>query len=181
MSFVWGEENVEYLHKRFDALSAHHLFEGMEYSEEKEMLQQWIPLVMKDRDAKQRIAATRMDLGTDVNFGALTRKLFRYLFDLPGVTFHLAHEVRDLVNQDGTWNIEVKNLTTGNKRNIQTKFIFIGAGGGSLPLLKKSGIPESKGYGGFPVSGQWLICNNQDIIAKHNAKVYGKASVVPHP
>jgi malate dehydrogenase (quinone) len=128
-----------------------------------------------------------MDLGTDVNFGALTRKLFRYLFDLPGVTFHLAHEVRDLVKDDkGNWSIEVKNLTTDKKRTIQTRFIFIGAGGGSMPLLEKSDIPESKGYGGFPVSGQWLICNNPDIIALHNAKVYGKAAIgsppmsVPH-
>ncbi|MEP6749801.1 MAG: malate:quinone oxidoreductase [Bacteroidota bacterium] len=187
MSFVWGKENVQYLNKRYKALSAHHLFEGMKYAEEKEKLQQWVPLIMKDRQADQKIAATRMELGTDVNFGALTRKLFRYLFDLPGVTFHLAHEVRDLAKDDeGNWNIEAKNLTTGNKRHIQTKFIFIGAGGGSLPLLEKSDIPEASGYGGFPVSGQWLICNNQEIIEQHNAKVYGKASVgsppmsVPH-
>lgn len=187
ISFVWGEENTAFLEKRFEAMSQHHLFEGMQYSAEKETLQEWMPLIMKGRDEAQPCAATRMDLGTDVNFGTLTRKLFRYLFDLPGITFHLAHEVRDLEkDDDGHWSIEVKNLTTGNKRTIQTKFIFIGAGGGSLPLLEKSGIPESKGYGGFPVSGQWLICNNQEIIAEHNAKVYGKASVgsppmsVPH-
>jgi len=106
---------------------------------------------------------------------------------LPGVSFRLAHEVRDIKKEkDGTWTIEAKNLTTGNKRSIETGFIFIGAGGGSLPLLEKSDIPESKGYGGFPVSGQWLICSNPDIIARHHAKVYGKASVgsppmsVPH-
>ncbi|MEP6724316.1 MAG: malate:quinone oxidoreductase, partial [Bacteroidota bacterium] len=187
ISFVWGEENVAFLHKRHEAMTKHHLFEGMKYTEEHETLRQWMPLIMKDRDATQKCAATRMDLGTDVNFGTLTRKLFRHLFDLPGVTFHLAHEVRDLVKDDaGNWNIDVKNLTTDKKGTIQTKFIFIGAGGGSLPLLEKSGIPESKGYGGFPVSGQWLICNNEDIIAQHNAKVYGKAAVgsppmsVPH-
>ncbi len=187
ISFVWGEENVDFLHKRHEAMTKHHLFEGMQYAEDHETLAQWMPLIMKKREEAQKCAATKMNLGTDVNFGALTRKLFRYLFDLPGITFHLAHEVRDLQKDEkGTWNIEVKNLTTGRKRNIKTKFIFIGAGGGSLPLLEKSDIPESKGYGGFPVSGQWLICNNQDVIAKHNAKVYGKASVgsppmsVPH-
>ena len=187
ISFVWGEENVHYLQKRYEALAAHHLFEGMKYAEEKDVLQQWMPLVMKDRPAAQKVAATRMDLGTDVNFGALTRKLFRYLFGLPNVTFHLAHEVRNLVKEDnGCWKIEAKNLTTGKKRTIRTKFIFIGAGGGSLPLLEKSGIPESRGYGGFPVSGQWLICTNPAIIEQHQAKVYGKASVgappmsVPH-
>ncbi|MFT3932123.1 MAG: malate:quinone oxidoreductase [Chitinophagaceae bacterium] len=187
ISFVWGDENVSFLQKRYDAMTGHHLFEGMQYSEDHDTLQEWMPLIMKNRDAAQKCAATCMDLGTDVNFGALTRKLFRYLFDLPGVTFHLAHEVRDLKKDEkGNWHIEVKNLTTGRKRNIKTKFIFIGAGGGSLPLLEKSDIPESKGYGGFPVSGQWLVCNNQDVIAQHDAKVYGKASVgappmsVPH-
>src|SRR5204862_2534410 len=120
--------------------------EGMKYSEEHEELKKWMPLIMKDRNPDQKTAATRMDIGTDVNFGTLTRKLFRYLFDLPNVTFHLAHEVRDLQKEDkGNWNIEVKNLTTGKKRTIQTRFIFIGAGGGSLPLLEKSDIPESKG------------------------------------
>jgi len=187
ISFVWGDANAAFLKKRYGAMTKHHLFEGMQYAEDHNELRQWMPLIMKDRDAAQTCAATRMDAGTDVNFGTLTRKLFRYLFDLPGVTFHLAHEVRDLEKDEtGNWNIEVKNLTTGRKRNIRTKFIFIGAGGGSLPLLEKSDIPESKGYGGFPVSGQWLICNNSSVIAQHNAKVYGKASVgappmsVPH-
>ena len=187
MSFVWGDENVSFLKKRHAALCAHHLFAGMQFTEDQELLEQWMPLIMKDREPGGKLAATRMDLGTDVNFGALTRKLFRYLFDLPGVTFHLAHEVRDIEkNDDAEWTIEAKNLTTGSKRNIKTKFIFIGAGGGSLPLLEKSGIPESKGYGGFPVSGQWLICTNPAIIEQHHAKVYGKASVgsppmsVPH-
>jgi len=187
ISFVWGDDNAAFLQKRHEAMTKHHLFEGMQYAEDHETLQQWMPLIMKDRDAAQKCAATRMDLGTDVNFGTLTRKLFRYLFDLPNVKFHLAHEVRDLQKDDkGYWNIEVKNLTTGKKRTVQTRFIFIGAGGGSLPLLEKSDIPESKGYGGFPVSGQWLICNNPEVIAQHNAKVYGKASVgsppmsVPH-
>lgn len=187
ISFVWGADNVEFLHKRYLAMTRHHFFQEMEYTEDHSTLHQWMPLVMKGRDASQPCAATRMGLGTDVNFGTLTRKLFRHLFDLPGVTFHLAHEVRDLVKEaDGNWNIEIKNLTTNKKRSIRTKFIFIGAGGGSLPLLEKSDIQEAEGYGGFPVSGQWLICNNQDVIAQHNAKVYGKASVgsppmsVPH-
>jgi malate dehydrogenase (quinone) len=142
---------------------------------------------MEGRDPLVKVAATRMDIGTDVNFGALTRKLFRYLFDFPSVKLHLAHEVSDL-SQDasGLWKIKVKNLTTDKKRTITTPFVFIGAGGGSLPLLEKSDIPESKGYGGFPVSGQWLICNNPSIIDRHHAKVYGKAAVgsppmsVPH-
>lgn len=187
ISFVWGEKNVDYLFKRYEALIQNHLFEGMQLSTDKEELTEWMPLVMDGRDENEKVAATHMAIGTDVNFGALTRKLFRYLFDKPGVTFHLAHEVRNLAKQDdGSWTITVKNLTTDKKRRINTRFIFIGAGGGSLPLLEKSGIPESKGFGGFPVSGQWLVCNNPAIVARHDAKVYGKASVgappmsVPH-
>lgn len=187
ISFVKGQENVEYLKKRFEGLKKSHLFEGMQYSEEVNTLTNWMPLVMKGRDASEEVAATKMDIGTDVNFGALTRKLFRYLFDYSDVKLHLAHEVNDLEqDNNGAWKIKVKNLTTGAKRTITTKFVFIGAGGGSLHLLEKSGIPESKGYGGFPVSGQWLICHNKEVVAQHNSKVYGKASVgappmsVPH-
>jgi len=187
ISFVKGEENVDYLKKRFEGLSAYNLFAGMEYSEDRDAIKEWIPLVMEGRDADEKVAATKMDIGTDVNFGGLTRKLFRYLFDYADVKLHLAHEVQDLEkDKSGGWNLKVKNLTTGKKRTIKAKFVFIGAGGGSLPLLEESGIPESKGYGGFPVSGQWLVCNNPEVIEKHNAKVYGKAAVgappmsVPH-
>lgn len=187
ISFVIGEENVQYLKKRFEGLTQYTLFEGMSYSENPGQLKEWMPLVMEGRNDAEKVAATKMDIGTDVNFGALTRKLFRYLFDYPDVKLHLAHEVQDLEqDKNGRWKIKVKNLTTDKKRTISAKFIFIGAGGGSLPLLEKSGIPESKGYGGFPVSGQWLICHNPAVIEKHNAKVYGKAAVgsppmsVPH-
>lgn len=186
MSFVW-DDNVPYLKKRYEALQQSHLFKAMQYSEDKKQLQQWMPLVMKGRDPKQAVAATRMGLGTDVNFGALTRCLFQYLQTSPGVRIYFDHEVRDLEQDtEGRWIIKVKDQKSGEKRKIAARFVFIGAGGGSLPLLLKSDIPESKGYGGFPVSGQWLRCTNRDIIAKHHAKVYGKAAVgappmsVPH-
>ncbi|MFT4031342.1 MAG: malate:quinone oxidoreductase [Siphonobacter sp.] len=184
MSFVWGEENVTYLRKRYEALQKSAFFKGMQYSEDPQQISEWIPVVMEDRDPNQKIAATRMDIGTDVNFGELTRGIFNYLKSLPGVSLHLNHEVRDLDrNEDGRWKLVVKGR---KKRELHTKFVFIGAGGGSLFLLEKSDIPEGKGFGGFPVSGQWLVCKNPDIIAKHQAKVYGKASVgsppmsVPH-
>lgn len=187
VSFVKGEENVAYLRERFEALIQYNLFKEMRYSEDHSRLTQLMPLVMEGRDPSEKVAATRMDKGTDVNFGALTRKLFRYLFDYPSVKLHLAHEVTDLEqNNDGKWHVKIKNLTTDRKRTLISPFVFIGAGGGSLPLLEKSDIPESRGYGGFPVSGQWLICNNPAIIERHNAKVYGKAAVgsppmsVPH-
>ena len=188
MSFVWGEENVTYLRKRHVALTKYHPFKGMKYSENHIQLKEWMPIVMEGRDPSQHVAATKMDIGTDVNFGALTRALLDYLDGLNGVNIHLHHEVIDIERKDDDkkWTIEVKNLNTNEETEVETKFVFIGAGGGSLHLLEKSDIPEGKGFGGFPVSGQWLKCINPEVINAHHAKVYGKASVgappmsVPH-
>ncbi len=187
MSFVWGDDNVDYLKKRRDALVQHHFFKGMEYSEDHAQIKKWAPLIMDGRDGGHKVSATHMDIGTDVNFGSLTRSLISKLQQKPGVTLSLNHDVDDIKrNKDNTWQVKVSDRISGNKRKINAKFIFVGAGGGALPLLQKSGIPESKGFGGFPVSGQWLVCTNPDVISKHEAKVYGKASVgsppmsVPH-
>lgn len=186
MSFVWGEENVDYLKKRHAALTKHHLFKGMEFSENNQEIANWVPLVMEGRDVEEKVAATKMDLGTDVNFGALTKQLFEYLESQDGVKLYLNHEVEDFERGNGEWTISVKDRESKETSFVKTKFVFIGAGGGSLPLLEKSNIEEGKGYGGFPVSGQWLICKNEELVEKHQAKVYGKASVgsppmsVPH-
>ncbi|WP_257667489.1 malate:quinone oxidoreductase [Parapedobacter tibetensis] len=187
MSFVFGKQNVSFLRKRYETMQEHHLFQGMEYAENHEVLQRWIPLVMEGRSANEELAATKIDIGTDVNFGALTRALFLHLVRKDKVKLRLAHEVRDIERaSSGRWEVTTKNLTTDRKRTVSAKFVFIGAGGGSLLLLEKSGIPEANGFGGFPVSGQWLKCTNPEVIAKHHAKVYGKAAVgsppmsVPH-
>ncbi|MCX2740577.1 malate:quinone oxidoreductase [Pontibacter anaerobius] len=187
ISFVWGRDNVDFLRKRYEAMVECHLFDDMVYSESHEELKGWVPLVMSGRDKSEPVAGTRMDLGTDVNFGALTRSMFNHLQEESNVILHFGHEVRKLRQmEDGRWRIKVKNLQNGEKRNIYARYVFIGAGGGALPLLEKSDIPEGKGYGGFPVSGQWLRCTNRDVIERHEAKVYGKAAVgsppmsVPH-
>ena len=187
MSFVWGEKNVAFLKKRFETLKANPLFKDMVYSSDFSKLKEWMPLVMEGRKDSEKFAATSVSIGTDVNFGELTREIFAYLTKLEGVTMHFHHEVRKLKQlDDKTWRIKVTDLATGKKRKVYTKFVFIGAGGGSLPLLEKANVHEGKGYGGFPVSGQWLKCINPEVIAKHRAKVYGKASVgappmsVPH-
>lgn len=188
ISFVWGEENVSYLWNRYSALSGCHLFRGMEYSEHPEDLTRWMPLVMNGRDVnKEKIAATCMEIGTDVNFGSLTRCMFKYLQDDAGIEMTFNAQVRDLKRDaDGSWLIKVKDRATGEKTYHKSKFVFIGAGGGALRLLEKSDIPEGRGYGGFPVSGQWLKCVNPSVIEQHSAKVYGKAAVgsppmsVPH-
>jgi malate dehydrogenase (quinone) len=188
ISFVEGEDDVNFLKKRFQTLTQNHLFRGMQYSEDKAVLTEWMPLMMHHRDPSEKVAATKMDLGTDVNFGALARALFKYLDKQDNTTIHLSHEVHDIERDEVTddWTITVKDLNSGDKRDVSAQFVFIGAGGGALYLLEKSDIPEASGYGGFPVSGQWLRCRNDAVIAQHTAKVYGKAAVgtppmsVPH-
>jgi malate dehydrogenase (quinone) len=187
MSFVWGEDNVAYLKKRFELLSQNTLFEGMQFSDDAAQIKEWIPLVMEGRDTNEKVAATKIDIGTDVDFGVLTRVLIKHLQAQENVTLYLHHEVRDLEkHDDGTWQIRIKDLLNDEKATFVTPFVFLGAGGGSLPLLEKSDIKEAEGYGGFPISGQWLKCNNKEVIERHAAKVYGKASVgtppmsVPH-
>lgn len=187
MSFVWGAGNVAYLRKRHAALTQHHLFRDMKFTDDPLQIGAWTPLITEGRTGDGPIAATRMEAGTDVNFGALTRSMIAYLADQPGVNLYLSHEVRDLDEEaNGNWYLNVKDLVSHERNSLHTPFVFIGAGGGALPLLEKTGIPESKGYGGFPVSGQWLICQNEAVIEKHAAKVYGKAAVgsppmsVPH-
>ncbi|MFT4204542.1 MAG: malate:quinone oxidoreductase [Chitinophagaceae bacterium] len=187
MSFVWDQDNVEYLRKRFEALQQYQLFKGMEFSTDHQKMEEWMPLVMEGRSPRQAVAATHTNLGTDVNFGALTRSLIASLEKKDGFGVAYNFETENIKRtEDGRWKLSVRNLETGIKHFVFAKFVFIGAGGGSLHLLQKTGIPESKGFGGFPVGGQWLVCTNPDIIKRHHAKVYGKASVgappmsVPH-
>jgi malate dehydrogenase (quinone) len=187
LSFVWGEENVAFLKKRHEAMVEKPLFADMQYSEDWDTLTEWMPLVMAGRDKSEPVAATKMDIGTDVNFGALTRAIFKSLQVFDDVKMYLKHEVRDLEkDEDNQWKVTFKDIESGDKQTFTADFVFIGAGGGALPLLEKSDIPEAEGYGGFPISGQWLVCNKPEIVAKHTSKVYGKASVgappmsVPH-
>ncbi|GIP18258.1 putative malate:quinone oxidoreductase [Paenibacillus montaniterrae] len=185
MSMVQGEKNVAFLKKRFEALSKNPLFRGMEYSDDPEQLKQWIPLIMEGRTTNEPIAATKIDTGTDVNFGSLTRMLFKHLQN-KNVEMNYNHSVADIKRTNGLWELKVRNLTNGTVERHTAKFVFIGGGGGSLHLLQKSGIPEGKHIGGFPVSGLFMVCKNPEVVAKHHAKVYGKAKVgappmsVPH-
>ncbi|MGA7622842.1 MAG: malate:quinone oxidoreductase [Candidatus Acidiferrales bacterium] len=175
-SFVRGQENRTFLKKRFEALTAHPLYYGMEYSEDKKQIENWIPLVMEGRDPSEVVTATRMVTGTDVDYGALTEDLLDSLRDKQGFSIHFFSRVQDLRRDGDLWSARIRDEKTGQNRDVQAKFVFIGAGGGSLPLLQKSGIPEGRGYAGFPVSGIWLRCDRPEISSRHNAKVYGKAA-----
>ncbi|WP_219213289.1 malate dehydrogenase (quinone) [Variovorax boronicumulans] len=187
MSFVWGDDNVQFLKKRYDALQASPLFRGMQYSEDPAQIKQWVPLMMEGRDPAQKIAATWTPIGTDVNFGEITRQFVGHLQSQPNFSLKLSSEVQDITrNADGTWRIAYKNVKDGTATQTDAKFVFIGAGGGALHLLQKSGIPEAKNYAGFPVGGSFLVTDNPAIAEQHLAKAYGKASVgsppmsVPH-
>lgn len=176
MTFVHGKANIAYLRRRFEALKDQPLFAGMEFSENPDTIATWTPLLTKKRNPRQKIAATRIESGTDVDFGALTRFLFDDL-EKKGAGIHLNQQVTDLTKQkDGTWKLDVMHLVGLNKRTIHAKFVFVGAGGGALALLQHSGIPEARGFGGFPISGQFLRTSDPKLVAQHKAKVYGKAA-----
>jgi malate dehydrogenase (quinone) len=186
-SFVWGDKDVAFLKKRYEALHKHHLFDEMEYSEDHHVLRKWMPLVMTHRKANENVAATQVKLGSDIDFGSLTKHMIKWLKKQPNFELVLGHSIENLKQQsNGHWKVGIKNTHSEESRTLDAGFVFLGAGGGALPLLQKAGLPESKGYGGFPVSGQWLICKNPELLKKHHTKVYGRAPTgsppmsVPH-
>ena len=185
LSFVHGQEQVDYLKARHTGMAAHHFFQEMEFSTDRETIASWAPLLLEKR-GEVPIAATKMDGGTDVNFGNISRKLLNWLEKQPDCGIASDHRVVDLTRTDHGWEVTVKNQSTGEIHHNNAKFIFVGSGGGSLQLLQKSGIPEAKGLGGFPIGGQWLICENPEVVKKHQAKVYGQplgsapTMAVPH-
>ena len=184
MSFVQGEKDVKFLRKRFEALAQHPLFEGMQFSDDRETLAKWIPLMMQNRQGNAPLAATLIERGTDVNFGELTRKLFKNL-QKQGCELKLGHRVQNIQKTTEGWTLTVKDSSDQILQH-SCKFLFIGCGGGTLPLLQKTGIKEGKHIGGFPVSGIFMVCRNPEVVEKHHAKVYGKAKIgappmsVPH-
>lgn len=186
MTFVRGRDNVSYLRRRYEALKSQPLFSGIEYTEDHATLAEWAPLMMKKRPSRQRIAATRDAAGTDVDFGALTRALTDSLI-ARGARLSLNHRVTSIKRtRDGLWRLTLRHLVGNTPHSVTARFVFVGAGGGALRLLQKSGIPEIKGFGGFPISGEFLRTSDPKLVAQHRAKVYGKAAVgappmsVPH-
>jgi len=191
MNLVWGDANVAFLQKRHAALQASPLFSGMEFSADPTQISQWVPLMMEGRAAGTKIAATRSPLGTDCDWGEVTRQYIASLAKQPGFTLTTGHEVRALERETtgkdkGRWRVTARAMKTDEKQVINARFVFAGAGGGALPILQKSGIPEADDYAGFPVGGSFLVADKSAITHRHLAKVYGKAAVgsppmsVPH-
>jgi malate dehydrogenase (quinone) len=186
LSFVYGQEQVDFLRSRHRQMSQHHFFREMEYTEDRDTIRAWAPLILEGRPEDEPVAMTRMMHGTDVNFGALASKLTHWLGKQEGCGFASSHRVTDIKKKDGRWDLKIKDLKSNRQFSNRAKFVFIGGGGGTLPLLQKAGIPEAKGIGGFPIGGQWLISEEPHLVEQHNAKVYGMSPgaaptmAVPH-
>ncbi len=180
ISYVTGSDDVTYLRDRFNALHQFPGFESMEFSDDRDELTGWTPLMFEGREDSGPVAMTRSKDGTDVNFGELTRQMIDGAVGA-GMALHTRHEVTDLNRHSSGWRVTVRNRDDGKSRNVDAKFVFIGAGGAAIHLLQKAGIPEAKGYGGFPVSGQFLRCTNPEVVARHGAKVYGKPQLNAPP
>ena len=172
IGFVHGRENVEFLQARHAAMTQHHFFRSMEYTVDRQSVGAWAPLVMEDRD-DEPVAATKMDAGTEVHFGVLARKLLGWLAQQDGCGIATGHRVTGLRRTGSEWEVSVAHPASGEHRVHRAKFVFIGAGGGSLRLLQTTGLPEVRGLGGFPIGGQWLVCDTPEIVSRHSAKVYG--------
>lgn len=186
IAFVYGQPQVDFLKSRYKGMQAHHFFEAMTFTEDRETIREWAPLLLDGRDPSEPIAATKMDIGSDVNFGSIARQFTQWLDKQEGCSAVTGHKVIDLDETPQGWKVTVKNLVDNTTFTRLAKFVFIGAGGGSLPLLQKSGIEESKGFGGFPIGGQWLVCDTPELVEQHGAKVYGMSPgaaptmAVPH-
>ncbi|MDG4664975.1 malate dehydrogenase (quinone) [Mycobacterium sp. 236(2023)] len=173
VSFVTGADNVQYLKRRQETLAANPLFATMEFIDDPDEFARRLPLMAEGRDLREPVGLNWTQDGTDVDFGSLSRQLLGFGAQ-HGLATLFGHEVTNLSrNSDGSWAAKVVNRRTGQKRTIHAKFVFVGAGGGALPLLQKAGIEEAKGFGGFPVGGQWLRTGNAELTARHQAKVYG--------
>src|SRR5699024_2371176 len=176
ISFVQSEKNIEFLTKRYEKLQSVPAFQRMSFSEDAREIASWSPLIMKDRDLNgEPFAATKVDGGTDVNFGELAKKMIDALEKDPHVTVNYNTDVTSLKqSNDQTWEVKAKNKALGTIGYYVADFLFIGAGGNSIPLLQKTNIPQSKNLGGFPISGQFLYCDKPEIVKAHDAKAYGK-------
>ncbi|MEY2878732.1 MAG: hypothetical protein RLZZ15_1112, partial [Verrucomicrobiota bacterium] len=177
LSFVRGEGNIAFLRARHAALAAHPFFRAMEFTAEREVLRDWTPLLVEGRAADETLAATKIDAGTDVNFGELSRRLLAWLGAQEGCRVFTGQRVTQLRRADAApgaaWNLTVRDLASGASRPVRARFVFIGAGGGTIPLLRATGLPVARGLAAFPIAGQWLVCENPAVVARHFGKVYG--------
>jgi malate dehydrogenase (quinone) len=186
VSFVHGAAGVDYLRRRHQALALNPLFAGAEFITDFDEFAARLPLMAAGRDPDEPVALDWAPAGTDVDFGALTKQLIGFCVR-HGTEVLLGHEVRAIRRlPEGGWTLDLTNRRTGQSLSLKTKFVFVGAGGATLGLLRRSGIPEARGFGGFPIGGRFLRCGVPELTAAHRAKVYGApapgapATTAPH-
>lgn len=172
LSFVQGEDDSNFLGVRYQALKQHHFFRDMEFTQSDSVISQWAPIIMEGREPN-RVAATKMDRGTEVDYGALARALWSWFARQPDCDIAASTRVTRLQQDGNHWKVSVVNLLTGERRTIRAKYVFVGAGGGTVRLLQTTGLNEAMGLGGFPIGGQWLVCDRPDLANRHTSKVYG--------
>ncbi|MEV0722621.1 malate dehydrogenase (quinone) [Micromonospora purpureochromogenes] len=175
LGFGRGADGVAYLRARWEALRGSPLFADLEFSENPDVLTSWLPLMFDGRAGNEPVAVTRSAHGTDVDFGALTRQLLSVLRQRGGVV-RTCQEVSSLRRHARTWVVRVRDHRTGHHRQLRAPYVFVGAGGGTLPLLQSARVPEIRRYGAFPISGQFLRTDRPDLVAAHRGKVYGHAA-----
>jgi malate dehydrogenase (quinone) len=175
VGFGRGADGIAHLRARWEALRDHPLFAGQEYTEDPAVLAAWSPLMSAGRSAVEPIAATRSAQGTDVDFGVLTRRLVA-AFVAGGGVVRCGQEVRALRRRGDRWRLHVRDRGTGARRLLEAPHVFVGAGGGTLPLLQSARVPEVRRYGVFPISGQFLRTSRPELVAAHRAKAYGHAA-----
>jgi malate dehydrogenase (quinone) len=173
LSFVRGSERVAFLRARQAALSAHPFFRTMAFTADPALVRDWAPLLIAGRRADETIAATRVEAGTDVDFGELSRRLLGWLGAQEGCRISTGHRVVGLRRAGAGWELTVQDTASGETETRGAHFVFVGAGGGTLPLLQSAGLPVTRGLGAFPIAGQWLVCSNAAVVDRHFAKVYG--------
>eukprot|EP00440_Ansanella_granifera_P037345 gb/GFBE01040518.1/.p1 GENE.gb/GFBE01040518.1/~~gb/GFBE01040518.1/.p1 ORF type:complete len:563 (+),score=195.61 gb/GFBE01040518.1/:1-1689(+) len=170
-----GKDQVEFIKKRYEAMKDHPLFNSMEIClpEEKAKAAQWAPLIVGGRDANEPICMTKVPHGTDVDYGALTKAKIG-AFQKLGGDLRLNTEVTDVKkDKDGKWIVTTKVNGAGSGRAYnKARFVFVGAGGWALLLLQKAGIPQVNGYMALPVTGDWAVCQNPEVVKQHKVKVY---------
>jgi malate dehydrogenase (quinone) len=172
LAFCAGDD-VDFLRRRFEAMSRYAQFAHMSYTEDRDTIASWIPLMMEGRDPRERIAVTRSDEGTDVDFGAMTRQMIDGMQRL-GADLRLHTSIHGLRKERDGWDLTVHNRKTGESIQERAKFVFVGAGGRAIQLLQQANVAEARGFAGFPVSGQFFRCKNPALIERHSVKVYGK-------
>ena len=126
------------------------MFDNIEYTEDIEEMRKWIPLMMKGHNSSDIMAASKINEGTDVNFGELTRKMAKNIEQHPNANVQYNHEVIDFNHQKGgKWEVKIRQRNSGDVQTELADYVFIGAGGGAIPLLQKQVFQKVK-FGRVP-------------------------------